>query len=117
MPPYVPGGPNPGDGGSKPHYGSIVMIGDPKATYPLQNASALWGTGLVGDTIFLVDVLGNFFAHHLPGQQAYNLDVDPDPGVVPWLGYKAGDINEGWGELTIPELKAAASTNHVLITP
>jgi hypothetical protein len=111
MPPYVPGG------GSKPHYGSIVMIGDPEAAYPLQNASALWGTSLVGDAIFAVDILGNFFEHHLPGMQAYNLDVNPDPGVVPWLGSTAGPVNEGWGELTIPELKAAASANHVLITP
>ena len=32
MPPYVPGG------GSKPHYGSIVMVGDPAAMTPLLNA-------------------------------------------------------------------------------
>jgi hypothetical protein len=109
--PYVPGG------GSKPHYGSIVMIGDPKAVYPLQNASALWGTGLVGDAIFAVDILGNFFEHHLPGMQAYNLDVSPDPGVVPWLGSTAGAVDEGWGQLTIPQLKAKASDASVLITP
>jgi hypothetical protein len=111
VPAYVPGG------GSKPHYGSIIMIGDPTAAYPLMNAASLWGPNPVGDVIFAVDILGNFFEHHLPGMQAYNLDVDPDPGVVPWLGATTGDINDGWGELTIPELKAAASDAGVLITP
>ena len=110
-PPYVPGG------GSKPHYGAIILIGDPNATTPPVNASSLWGTGLVGDVIFGVDFLGNFFGHHLPGMQAYNLDVSPDPGVVPWLGETAGTINEGWGELTIPQLEYAASQQGVLIKP
>jgi hypothetical protein len=68
-------------------------------------------------TIFALDILGNFFQHHLPGGQAYNLDVDPDPGVVPWLGSPMGPVNEGWGEMTIPELKAAASDAGVLIVP
>ena len=80
MPAYVPGG------GSKPHYGSIVLIGDPNALTPLINASSLWGTSLIGDVIFVVDFLGNFFEHHLPGMQAYNLDVSPDPVWCPGWG-------------------------------
>jgi hypothetical protein len=111
MPAYVPGG------GSKPHYGSIVMIGDPNATTPLINASSLWGTGLIGDAIFAVDVLGNFLEHHLPGMQAYNLGVSPDPGVVPWLGATMGPVETGWGDMTIPALKKAASDAGTLITP
>lgn len=103
MPKYVPGG------GSKPHYGSIVMIGDPKADYPLINSSAFYGKSLLGSIIFAADFLVNFLGHHLPGQQAYNLDVDPDPGVVPWLGYRSGPIEAGYGELTIPELAVKAS--------
>jgi hypothetical protein len=111
MPPYVPAG------GSKPHYGSIVMIGDPDATTPLVNASSLWGTSLVGDGIFAVDVLGNFLEHHLPGMQAYNLGLSPDPGVVPWLGATMGPVEAGWGDMTIPELELAASEAGTLITP
>ncbi|MDH6195508.1 hypothetical protein M2272_002148 [Mycobacterium frederiksbergense] len=111
MPAYVPGG------GSKPHYGSIVMIGDPNATTPLINASALWGTGLIGDVIFMVDMLGNFFAHHLPGMQAYHLGITPDPGVVPWLGVPKGPVNAGYGDMTIPELLKAASDAGTLFVP
>jgi hypothetical protein len=109
MPAYVPGG------GSKPHYGSIVMIGDPAAATPLVNASALWGTGPIGDVIFLVDTLGNFLQYHLPGIQAYHLGVTPDPGVVPWLGYKSGPVNAGYANMTIPELQKAASDAGTLI--
>jgi hypothetical protein len=111
MPAYVPGG------GSKPHYGSLVMIGDPTATNPLINAASLWGPNPIGDAIFAVDILGNFFEHHLPGMQAYNLGVSPDPGVVPWLGATMGPINAGWGDLTVTQLLLAASQAGVLIKP
>jgi hypothetical protein len=111
IPAYVPGG------GIKPHFGSIVMIGDPTATDPLINASSLVGPNLIGDAIFAVDILGNFFEHHLPGMQAYNLDVSPDPGVVPWLGATMGPIEAGWGELTVSQLLLAASQAGTLITP
>ncbi|MDR3660557.1 MAG: hypothetical protein P4L86_09185 [Mycobacterium sp.] len=110
MPPFVPGG------GSKPHYGDIVMIGDPNAVNPLFNASALWGPNPINDIVFAVDVLGNFLEHHLPGMQAYNLGVSPDPGVVPWLGAYMGAVNT-WSDLTIPELQQAASDAGVLIAP
>lgn len=110
MPAYDP------TGGSKPHYGTIVMIGDPDAVNPLFNASALWGPNPINDIIFAVDVLGNFFEHHLPGMQAYNLGVAPDPGVVPWLGSYTGPIND-WGDLDIYELQQAASDAGVLIAP
>jgi hypothetical protein len=111
MPAYVPGG------GSKAHYGSIVMIGDPNAATPLINTAAQWGRSLLADAIFAVDAFGNFFAHHLPGMQAYNLDVVPDPGVVPWLGATVGPVNTGYGNLTIPQLEHAASQAGALITP
>lgn len=103
MPPYVPGG------GTKPHYGHIVMIGDPAAMTPLLNAVTLWRTGPIRNFVFFVDFLGNFFQYHLPGIQAYHLGVTPDPGVVPWLGTARGPVNTGWGDLTIPELLLAAS--------
>ncbi|WP_431235153.1 hypothetical protein ACQ856_11930 [Mycolicibacterium psychrotolerans] len=111
MPTYVPGG------GTKPHYGPIVMIGDPKAVYPLFNSSALYGYGPIGDAIFMLDTLGNFFEHHLPAMQAYNLDVTPDPTVVPWLGLPMGPVETGYGALTISQLLQAASQAGTLITP
>lgn len=55
------------------------MIGDPTAMTPLYNASQLWGTSPIGSAVFLVDYLMNFFQYHLPGVQAYHLDVTPIP--------------------------------------
>jgi hypothetical protein len=109
--PYVAGG------GSKPHYGSIVLVGDPSAQNPMSNASAWWGTGIVGDLAFGAVFLGQFFSYHLPGVQAYNLDVGQDPGVVPWLGITSGPVYTGYGELTIPEFMQAASEAMILIAP
>lgn len=111
MPPYVPGG------GSKPHYGPIVMIGDPAAMTPLYNASTLWGTSPIGSAIFLVDYLMNFFQYHLPGVQAYHLDVTPDPGVALFLGTARGPVHTGYGTLTIPQLMRAASDDGILFRP
>ncbi|WP_280826534.1 hypothetical protein [Mycobacterium sp. OTB74] len=110
MPAYVAGG------GTKPHYGSIVMIGDPNAVDPLINGSALWGPNVFDDLTFAGDLLGNFLEHHMPGMQAYSLGVTPDPGVLPWLGSPMGPVND-WGDLTIPELQQAASDAGVLIAP
>lgn len=103
VPPYDP------TGGTKPHYGNIVLIGDPAAMTPLLNAATLWHTGPIRNIAFLVDFFGNFFQYHLPGIQAYHLDVVPDPGVVPWLGTARGPVNAGWGELTIHELLTVAA--------
>ncbi|KUI33531.1 hypothetical protein AU195_00440 [Mycobacterium sp. IS-1496] len=111
MPPYVPGG------GSKPHFGPIVMIGDPAAMTPLYNASQLWGTSPIGSVVFLVDYLMNFFQYHLPGVQAYHLDVTPDPGIVLWLGTARGPVHTGYGTLTIPQLMKAASDDGILFLP
>lgn len=111
FPPYVPAG------GAKPHYGPIVLIGDREAMNPLINASAMWGKSLIGSLVFAVDFLGNFFQYHLMGVQAYHLDVDADPGVVPWLGTRRGTVHTGYGELTIQQLLKAASDDGILITP
>lgn len=111
MPPYVPGG------GTKPHYGPIIMIGDPAAMTPLYNASQLWGTSPIGSAVFLVDYLMNFFQYHLPGVQAYHLDVTPDPGIVLWLGTARGPVHTGYGDLTIPQLMKAASDDGILFRP
>ena len=110
MPAFVPGG------GSKPHYGPIVMIGDPTASTPVYNAAALWGKGPVESLIFLIDFLGNFFQYHLPGVQAYHLGVTPDPGVVPWMGTRRGPVQD-YADLTIQQLLAQASEEGRLYRP
>jgi hypothetical protein len=110
-PPYVPGG------GSDPHYGPIVLLGAPSSQYPLTNASALFGTGIVGDLIFAVTALGQFFEYHLPGVQAYSLDVDPEPDLLPGTAVDTGPIYTGFGDLTIPEFLGAASTDGILVEP
>ena len=111
MPPYVPGG------GSKPHYGPIVLIGDPAAANPLYNVSKLWGKSLIGSAIFMLDFLGNFFQYHLPGVQAYQLDIKSDPGIVPFLGARRGPVHTGYGTLTIPQLLKTASDDGILFLP
>lgn len=111
MPEYVPGG------GSKPHYGAIVMIGNPDAAIPLMNSAALLNTGPIGGAIFVVDILVNFLQYHLPGIQAYHLGVDPNPGVVPWLDNASGPVNADYADMTIPELQKAASDAGTLIRP
>jgi hypothetical protein len=44
-----------------------------------------------------------YLATDLPGMQAYNLGLSPDPGVVPWLGATMGPVEAGWGDMKIPE--------------
>jgi hypothetical protein len=110
-PPYVPAG------GVKPHYGPIVLLGDPNAINPVVNASRLWGTSIVGSLIAVVDLLGNFALNHMVGIQAYNLDINLDPGIVPWLGIPGGPILVGFGDLTIPEFLKAASDAGILVQP
>ncbi len=110
-PPYVPGG------GLYPHYGSIVLLGAPSSETPLANAAQLWGTGIIGDLVFLVVGLGQLFEYHLPSDQAYNLDVDLQPGLLPGSGVYSGPVETGFGDLTIPEFLQAASNDGILINP
>lgn len=110
-PAYVPGG------GSMPHYGPIVLLGDPASQVPLTNAAALWNTSLVGDLVFVVTALAQFLEYHLPGVQAYSLDVDSQPDLLPGTGIYAGPVYTGYGELSIPEFLLAASTAGILFEP
>jgi alpha/beta hydrolase fold len=110
-PAYVPGG------GTYPHYGPIVLLGDPTSAYPLTNAMALWGTGIFGDLIALLVGFGSFFEYHLPSVQAYSLGVDLAPALLPGSGVYTGPVYTGFGDLTIPEFLQAASTARILIEP
>jgi hypothetical protein len=110
-PTYVPGG------GIYPHHGPIVMLGDPNSQTPLTNAAQLWGTGILGDLTFLFVGLGQLFEYHLPSDQAYNLDVNLEPGLLPGSGVYSGPVYTGFGDDTIPEFLAAASTAGILVEP
>ena len=109
-PAYVPGG------GSVPHYGPIVLLGDPSSQYQLTDAAALWGTGLVGDLIFLATGLVEFFEYHWPGVQAYSLGVNPEPDVLPGVGDDSGPVYD-FADLTIPEFLQSASADGILVEP
>ena len=93
---------------------------DSDAIRPVAHADNPFRRQIVGTERdpFIVVYSGNLGrAHDLPAVQAYHLDVDPDPGVVPWLGSRRGTIHEGWGDLTIQGLMAAASDAGRLIKP
>ena len=74
---------------------------------PLRYAAALMSTGPIGGAIFVADI----------GIQAYRLGVNPDPGVVPWLGNASGPVNADYADMTIPELQKVASDTGTLIRP
>jgi len=109
--PYVAGG------GSKPHYGSIVLLGDPSVQIPLINAAASWGPNIIADLIFGAIVVADVTFYHLPGVQAHSLGVNPDPGVVLWLDVDSGPVHTGYGDLTIPEFLQATSAAGILVKP
>jgi hypothetical protein len=104
-------------GGSAPHYGPIVLLGDPTSQYPLTNAAALVHTSPVGDLIFAITALGQFLEYHLPGVQAFSLDVNPEPDLLPETGIYTEPISTGLGDLSIPEFLQAATTAGTLFAP
>jgi hypothetical protein len=109
-PAYVPGG------GSVPHYGPIVLLGAPSSQYQLTDAAALWGTGPIGDLIFLATGLVEFLEYHWPGVQAYSLGVNPEPDVLPGVGDDSGPVYD-FADLTIPEFLQSASADGILVEP
>jgi hypothetical protein len=48
----------------------------------------------------------------LAGVQAYSLDVNPEPDLLPGTG-----IYTGFGDLSIPEFLRAATTAEILFAP
>ena len=109
-PAYVPGG------GSLPHYGPIVLLGNPSSQYQLTDISALWGTGPVGDLTQVVNLVVGLVEYHLPNSQAYNLGVNAEPSVLPGIAIESGPTYD-FGDLTIPEFLQSASTDGILVEP
>jgi hypothetical protein len=69
------------------------------------------------DLIFAITALGQFLDYHLPGVQAYSLDVNPEPDLLPGTGIDTGPIYTGFGDLSIPEFLQAATTAEILFAP
>jgi hypothetical protein len=110
-PPYVAGG------GAAPHYGSIALLGDPNAQVPLTNAASLLGPNIFGDVIFLAVFAAQLLEFHMPGVQAYLLDVNLKADLLPGAFSHEGAVNTGYGDLTIPQFLAAESASGNLVTP
>lgn len=109
-PAYVPAG------GSEPHYGPIVLLGNPSNQYQLTDTAALWGTGPVGDLTSLVNLtVVDLLQYHLPNSQAYNLGVNPEPTVLP-ISIDSGPTYD-FADDTIPEFLQSASADGILVEP
>jgi len=110
VPAYVAGG------GKVPHYGNIVLIGDPTDQATLSHDMAPWGSSLLADLGVLANWAGLLIDHHLPGVQAHDLGVTLDPYSVTadGLGDKSASI---WNVAsdTIGQLLAAAAGNGTLL--
>ncbi len=113
-PPYVPGG------GIAPHYGPIVMLGDPANEAALTRGVAKWGGGATGDQVEAwTHIIALVARYHLPGTQAHDLGVT----LNPYWGVFDGTFGDQSGpvfavpEATIPELLSAAAANGNLVQP
>ncbi len=99
-------------GGSLPHYGNIVDIGNPNDQKTLSQDVAKWGDGNLGDqAVVLANLVGLLSDFHLPGVQAHDLGVSLNPysALVDGMGEQNGPVLNVAND-TISQLIAAAST-------
>jgi hypothetical protein len=108
-PAYVAGG------GKIPHYGNVVIIGEPSDQTTMSSEMAPWGTTLGADAGVLLDWALLLLAHHLPGVYAHDLGVtlNPSSALVDGGGNQTGPV---WsiGADTIPQLLNDAAAKGVL---
>jgi len=111
-PTYVAGG------GSLPHYGNIVLVGNQANQASLTNAASTWG-GLFGleDPYTLANLLGLALDYHLPGTQAHDLGVSLNPyaAIVDGIGSQSAAVWNVQGD-TIAQLISAAGSHGTLLT-
>ncbi len=81
----------PGQSGTLPHYGQVVMIGSPSAQAPLSSAAALEANPLLS-AIGWGDLASLLLEYHLPGVQAHDLGVNLAPSS-PLLWDSTGDLS------------------------
>ncbi len=65
----------PGQSGSLPHYGNVLMIGNPADQQTLSAAASLDSIPIVGFGLSVAAMVPLFVGFHLPGEQAYDLGV------------------------------------------
>jgi len=102
-------------GGKIPHYGNIVIIGDPADQATMSADMAPWGTTLSADAGVLLNWALLLLEHHLPGVYAHDLGVtlSPSAAEVDGGGVQTGPVWNVGGD-TIPQLLSAAATQAAL---
>jgi len=100
-------------GGSLPHYGNIIEIGNQSDQTTLTQDVAKWGDGNIGDqATVLANLVGLLLDFHLPGVQAHDLGVTLNPysSLVDGLGTQTGSVFNVAND-TIGQLIAAAGAH------
>jgi len=102
-------------GGKIPHYGNVIIIGNPADQTTLSNDMAPWGTTLKADAGVLLDWAEMLLAHHLPGVYAHDLGVtlSPSTPLVDETGNMTGPVWNVAG-YTIPQLVSGAAAQGIL---
>jgi hypothetical protein len=101
----------PGMTGASPHYGSVVMVGDPAAETKL-TADAAGATNPLGTLFALPALMGDLNSYHMPGAQAYALGVTPYDPIIDSFGVKSGPVLAAAND-TIPQFQALAAAMHL----
>jgi len=103
-------------GGKVPHYGNVIIVGNPADQTTLSNDMAPWGTTLDADAGVLLKWAEMLLAHHLPGVYAHVLGVtlSPSTPLVDGLGDMTGPVWNVAG-YTIPQLISAAAAQGMLV--
>jgi len=109
--PYVPGG------GNLPHYGNIVLVGNPADQTTLSHDVAKWGDGNPADQVgVLANLVGLLTDFHLPGTQAHDLGVTLNPyaSIIDGGGVQNSPVFNVAND-TIPQLISAAGSHGSLL--
>jgi hypothetical protein len=104
-------------GGSLPHYGDIVTVGNASDKTTLTQDVAKWGDGNpIDQAAVLANLVGLLLDFHLPGTQAHDLGVSLNPysSIVDGLGVQNSAVFNVAND-TISQLIAAASAHGNLL--
>lgn len=102
----------PGQSGSLPHYGQVVMIGTPSDQTQLTQAVASWNNPGLNQLTVPATLAVLMAEYHLPGTQAHDLGIALSPlGVSDTLGSMNGTVFPAGG-YTIPQFIKAYDAAH-----
>ncbi|OYV52838.1 MAG: hypothetical protein B7Z78_04710 [Rhodospirillales bacterium 20-60-12] len=122
--PYAPAY-APGQAGALPHYGQVIMVGDPAAVSGLETKPALpTNTPAGATTDLLVNIAANpnFVEYHLPETQAHDLGVTLSPNSI-LFGALSSAVSNVSGPVfpaasdTVPQFLAAYNATHMIAAP